>query len=240
MLLRSGTIINNDKDHVIKSDKCVLLDAWVLNYICYKCSNSGYNFVNDQINIDINNNIIPPIYKRYNFRYNNDRKNTIVQILRYLIDVVDTSNEDYSTIICSDCRQRCVSEKRNLVELSRKLIKSIYITLIFDNMSGDYLEYSTHLFKQHKKFETVVKYKLISFRNLSELCPINYYWKGAECYYKQIFGSSSVLDTIIPIDIYTLRNNIFLNDSICGHPMASHGWYQESLQNINDMDAFIN
>ena len=50
MLLRSGTIINNDKARVIKSDTPVLLDAWVLTYICHKCSNSGYNFVNDQRN----------------------------------------------------------------------------------------------------------------------------------------------------------------------------------------------
>lgn len=39
----------------------------------------------------------------------------------------------------------------------------------------------------------------------------------------------------IPEEHYNLRKNNYFSDHICGHPMASHGWAYESLNNIEEL-----
>ena len=42
----------------------------------------------------------------------------------------------------------------------------------------------------------------------------------------------------IPLEIYQKRKDIFLEDYICGHPLASHGWYKESLNEMESLGIF--
>ena len=43
----------------------------------------------------------------------------------------------------------------------------------------------------------------------------------------------------ISIENYNLRQQIYLEDSIKGHPKASHGWFQESLEDLERMGIFL-
>lgn len=210
-------------------------ESWVYDYICETCSKSYHKYIDNIIEQDIKNNIVPSIYKRYKLRLTYKRvKNKLVKILTYLID---RSILDDADIICNTCVERCKHEKKDVTILTTMLYKSVMITKIFSIMiSEDYLEESKLLMQRTPSLKTTINNKLISFRNHQIQYPIDYYWKGSEYYYKKLFGISSLLDTIIPLDIYSQRTNLFLNDAICGHPMASHGWFQEGLSNLIDMD----
>jgi len=205
--------------------------------MCKKCSNSYYEYIDKITEQDIKNNIIPPIYKRYNLRVTYQRTNNrLVKLLTYFIKQVDKTKK-VNDLICKKCADKCNREKKDKNFLALKLFNSICITKIFNIMiSDDYLEELKLLMQVNPKFKNTVKLKLVTFRNYSVLYPMDYYWKGADYYYKKIYGISSLLDNIIPLDIYTQRNMLYLNDSICGHPMASHGWYQESLYNLIAMN----
>ena len=191
------------------------------NYVCKSCSNSACIYADNTINNDTTNNKVV-ISKKYNLRSNKNRTNNgIVQIAKYFLERVA---DDYSdtNIICDKCQNNIINVS-DIKSLSRKLIKSIYVTKLFEMfISKDYHEDFNFICK-NENFKHTLRLKLKSFYNNTLLAPIDYYWKGSNYYYKQIFGIDIILEDIIPIEIYNKRNELFLNDAICGHPMASDG-----------------
>ena len=192
------------------------------NYVCKSCSNSACIYVDNTINNDITNNKVV-ISKKYNLRSNKNRTNNgIVQIAKYFLERIA---DDYSdtNIICDKCQNNIIYVS-DIKSLSRTLIKSIYVTKLFELIiSEEYHEEFNYICNNNKRFKHTVGLKLKSFYNNTQLAPFDYYWKGSNYYYKQIFGIDIILEDIIPIEIYNKRNELFLNDAICGHPMASDG-----------------
>ena len=120
----------------------------------------------------------------------------------------------------------------------------MYFTKIFNLFtSHDYI-YNLYIINKYKKEEQDIKFintaknKLTDIFKRKSLTPIDYFWKGTQYYYKSIFGINSVLDGIVPLEIYKQRNNLFLHDYICGHPLASNGWFKESLDKCVELGIF--
>lgn len=71
-------------------------------------------------------------------------------------------------------------------------------------------------------------------------------WKGIAYYWQKIFDIPYYLDKTIDYDNeefkehYKFRNNIYFHDYICGHPKASHGWYKEAFDELEEMGVFKN
>ena len=63
-------------------------------------------------------------------------------------------------------------------------------------------------------------------------------WKGRDYYYKKIWKIPPQLDGIVPVNIYEMRERLYINDAICGSPMASHGWYNDALLELEEMYVF--
>lgn len=220
----------------------IMNNWWVTDYKCKQCSKSYHELIDTIIQNAIKNKIIPDIKVNYNLRNNLNRiNNKLVCILNYFMQKIDNNLyliESFEILICEKCSQRCIREKKNVNFLASKLYNSVFITKLFETLiSIDYINDSKYLINLNSNLKDVMKLKLISFRNNSILYPIDYYWKGSDYYYEKIFEIISILDNIIPIDIYKQWKNLFLNDAICGHPLASHGWYQESLQNMVSINA---
>lgn len=217
---------------------------WAKHYICKDCSNSVLNYIDNKITNDIKNKTVP-IEKKYNLRPSKKRVfSNFVKRTRYLMECIEYINLDKisyvnKNLICNNCSKKCTQNKHNQYDLASILIKSIYFTKLYTLFCSE--KYKKDLFivdtytnktnySNQNKFINITKLKLLELINENALSPIDFYWKGAQYYYKQLFEICSVLDNIVPIEVYKQRNEIFLNDYICGHPMASNGWFQESLQ----------
>ena len=139
-------------------------------------------------------------------------------------------------IICDKCKNN-IKNVSDIQLLTNKLIKSIYFTKLFELFISEEYHEDFNFICKNENFKHTLRLKLKSFYNNTPIGPINYYWKGSNYYYKQIFGIDIILEDIIPIEIYNKRNELFINDAICGHPMASDGWFQESLKELIDMEV---
>lgn len=235
--------IDNENDSLFTDDTAII-DVWIYNFKCKKCSQNAYKIADEIIEFDINLKLVPQLSKKYNFRQIQGRiHNKLVKILKYLLFKIDMLSYDitynFTTMLCEDCKNKCIKHNKNLEKLSLILIKSVFITKLFEIIiSNDYYDDFKFLLKDNKSLCDIIKKKLNSFRMKTILYPNDYFWKGSDYYYKKIFKISSIVDGIIPINIYKKRDNIYLNDYICGHPKASNGWYQESVDDTMQFGSF--
>ena len=66
----------------------------------------------------------------------------------------------------------------------------------------------------------------------------SYLFKGYDYYFMRLCGVPFHLRNLnIPKNHYTYFER-HIKDPICGHPMASHGWYRESLDGLIEMGAY--
>ena len=64
-------------------------------------------------------------------------------------------------------------------------------------------------------------------------------WKNKDYYYQQLFGIPYMLSSIgVPDDHYIHRDLVYFSNSIIGHPLASHGWYKDSLDDMEEIGGF--
>ena len=120
-----------------------------------------------------------------------------------------------------------------------RLVKSYLVSILFNTItSRNIIEVYKYLLNSNLRFDKVNRQKL---RELSEInnVPNSLSWKGSNYYYKKLFDIPLLLEDIeIPKEVYLFRENIYLNDYICGHPMASNGWFKESLDELIELGLF--
>jgi hypothetical protein len=106
---------------------------------------------------------------------------------------------------------------------------------------------SSHIINRVKKFISSqegksIKNKIDDYYNFLYLYGIGYednIWMEKEHYYKKLFYIPYMLSSIgISLDHYLFRDLTYFNDMIAGNPMASNGWFKESLDNAIEMGAF--
>lgn len=231
---------NYDKDDDLDFNKC-------LYEYCYQCSvnanNSYYTFLKG-------NKKYQDMEKSINFpRYLRSNETKFITYLKYLTlssEVTIASNKKIfiegtpqrEDILCPKCQDKFTENftEDQIKTRVRRLYKSCTISRLYNKViSKQYLPYYLNILNSHKKFFDVNKVKLREF-NKYDNYPISYLWKGANYYHEKIFGIPCCLeDAKIPIEHYNLKKNLYINDSICGHVLASHGWYREALQNMLEL-----
>lgn len=138
-------------------------------------------------------------------------------------------------LYCSDC-----SINYNYIErLSENLYINGCITSTIFNSCRKKLCLEM-LQRQHLSFtNNGLKYKLrnelirISSRKNP---PFSKDWENVEHYYDRLCILPLVLEEVgVREDHYTYRKNIYFDDYIKGHPLASHGWFKEALDEFDSL-----
>ena len=114
------------------------------------------------------------------------------------------------------------------------LVKTAMVTFLFNTItSNEMIRYTLDTFRNCTKFESILGKKLVEFK---EGKIYNSKWMGTNYYYKKLYAKPIYFhDMEIPTEILDFRKYTCFNDMICGHPKASHGWCNESLQELRDL-----
>ena len=137
-------------------------------------------------------------------------------------------------------KNTCLIEDKNEMYLIDPILYlvSVLFAMIFENMSNYYIYVKTNNFNIDKYYKLIntVKTKLLEMSNNPEQQPLGTFWKGHNYYFEKMFEIPIILYNIdIPKENYQLRKASYFSDVICGHPSASNGWFQESLDNVSDL-----
>ena len=148
----------------------------------------------------------------------------------------------YCEVLCPQC-QDFYREHRDIESTQKRvsrLVKSNLTGKLFNIIVSKKIlpYYQTMINKSaqsNRRFMEINKEKLRHFAKHNEN-PISHLWKGSNHYYKKIFGIPCILeDNGISLEHYQMREMVYMNDIICGHPMASNGWYQEALKDTIEL-----
>lgn len=229
----------NDNEDELNYTKC-------LYKYCYQCSLNVDKALCDYLK---GNKKYQDIEKSINFpRYLRSNRKKFVTYLKYLTRIVNVNlvadkifiegTPQREDILCPDCHDKFTENFSRYQTQNRvkRLYKSNLVSRLYNKATcKEMLPYYIKIVNNHKKFYDVNKVKLREF-NKYDNYPISHLWKGANYYHEKIFRIPCCLeDANIPIDHYSLKKNLYINDSICGHTLASHGWYQEALQNMIEL-----
>lgn len=118
--------------------------------------------------------------------------------------------------------------------------ESLYVcssiaTLIFENLGNgscfEILHSDTDSFKKFKKTVADKLHDISCWKHE----PFCYKWRGCSKYNERLQILPTILrNAEIPEWHYQFRKQIYFDDMICGHPMASHGWAREAMDDINE------
>lgn len=229
---------NEDEDE-LNFNKC-------LYQYCHQCSLNAEKALCEYIK---DNKKYQDMEKSLNFtRYLRSNQKTFVTYLKYLTRLIDIDIvsdkifiqgiQQREDILCPDCHDKYTenfskSQTQNRV---KRLYKSNLVSRLYNKVTcKQFLPYYHVIINNYKKFYDVNKDKAREFNQYNNY-PISHLWKGSNYYHEKIFGIPCCLEDInIPIEHYNLKKKSYINDSICGHVLASHGWYQEALQDMKDL-----
>lgn len=140
-----------------------------------------------------------------------------------------------SVIPCSKCKNIDIDKHLENCIIYQKI--SIYC-IIFNSMTDkNIINISKKYLESNTKLNMTIKAKLNSINDIYSLMQCPHLWKGSNYYYNKLFGIPRILDNInIPKEHWIIKENSCLNDSICGHPKASHGWMRESIDQLEILD----
>ena len=123
-----------------------------------------------------------------------------------------------------------------------KMVMSCFVTYIFNLITHkDFMFYMENIIErqQTKKLKGVLQERLVEFKKeTSKYCGLPYckLWRGSDYYYKKLFYKSIYLHDL-NVEHSTLKLKYLCNfeTQIYGHPKASNGLCQESLQELKQM-----
>ena len=64
-------------------------------------------------------------------------------------------------------------------------------------------------------------------------------WPGIVETYRKLFGIPVYLDSAVSREHYNNFHSRYMTDAIAGHPMASHGWMREAMDDMEAMGYFV-
>lgn len=228
-------------------DECQL--ARKLPTYCHQCSLNIDTLVSKYIT---NNTKYQAMHKSIEFpRDMRSNRQRMINAIKYFVNIVETFSDanlkkfvcsynmtQYCEVLCPECQdfyQKYFNIDAIKTRISR-LVKSNFLSRLFNIIvSKRVLPYYQALIDKssqgsNQKFMEVNKEKLRLFAKYNDN-PISHLWKGSNHYHKKLFGIPCILeDNGITLEHYQIREMNYMNDIICGHPMASNGWFQESLK----------
>ena len=150
--------------------------------------------------------------------------NDIIEHIQEIEDAFDRNEIPYDFIEGYRC-VHCVACEES-IHVSHVFIDYLYNTLC------KFIKENIEIFDMMKNNFTI-QYE--DFRNNLKWLITNYDKKYKD-YYKEIFGLPYFLN--VPKEHYNYRKNVYIDDNICGHPMASHGWCYEAMENLRELGCF--
>ena len=176
---------------------------------------------------DLENRVIG----REGFRFNNSLSRGDVSV--QLSTIIRTA-------LCGDCYKKWKHDIEFLDQLAKLYYRCSYVYKMFDVLiKKPYL--IEHLDSKTRKgkslFSDVVKNKLLTF-HLEAYKMISPDWKGSDYYFRKIFGVPLFLSGIVPREHFEKFHNGYISDVIAGHPMASNGWMQEAIDDMEERGCF--
>ena len=213
---------------------------------CHQCSLNVNNIFSKRLK---DNKQYQDIEKSVDFKRDlrsNEKK--FIKMFKYLIYSLDThivtdrtnitEKSQCKDILCPACYD-IYTKNFSVTQIKSRLVrlfKSNWLSRLYNKVTNkQMLTHYKNLIDKNKRFKEINKVKIREFNQVNNF-PLSHLWKGGNYYHEKMFGIPSCLEDIdIPLEHYTLKKKYYLNDSICGHVLASDGWYQESLQNIIDL-----
>jgi hypothetical protein len=117
----------------------------------------------------------------------------------------------------------------------RLYIVSALFATIFNFMRNPIVNQIIHK-TGFSKFRKTIAKRLYDVSKDPTSAPINHLWLGIDRYHEVLGIMPYILYNInIPEHHYLMRNTTYFNDVIKGHPMASHGWMAESLDELIEL-----
>ena len=149
--------------------------------------------------------------------------------------------------LCSNCYKIDLSLYDNK-KLKYKYLRDALNSYEFNKLVDEYLNEIHKLFDGSlilntfysiDHLENQIKVRLEHLR----LNPPEYSseWKGSDKYYIKLFKIPRILFNMRNLNLrehYYWRPNDF-SDAICGHPMASHGWLNDSIENMESNGIYL-
>ena len=121
----------------------------------------------------------------------------------------------------------------------RLCIVSALFATIFNSMRNPIVNQIIHN-EGFSKFRQTIAKRLYDLRKHPSTAPISHLWLGIDRYHEVLGIMPHLLYNInIPEEHYLMRSTTYFNDVIKGHPMASHGWMSEALDELIDLGMVI-
>ncbi len=185
----------------------------------------------------------------YNFRENilNGRENyewDIISIFKIYNNYIENPPPGIPTCECPYCSGSRLFSPQHYTQQLTMIKRYVYIMWFMKAITDKDIIERVRRFINHqrggkeirKRIDEFYKYIYDNRIELPERCQN--IWKNKEYYYQQLFGISYMISSIgVPDEHYIYRDLVCFSDSIIGHPKASHGWYQDSLDDMNEFDG---
>ena len=108
------------------------------------------------------------------------------------------------------------------------LIKNLYEIVTMDSSIIEYIA------KLRPK-EYITMRDTLAFMKSNDMLILVRDWPGFTNIYKKLFGIPIYLDGAVTREHFENFHSRYMNDAIAGHPMASHGWMREAMEELEEM-----
>ena len=221
---------------------------------CLDCVSNVEDFIRNPLRDFEDEYLIPvEILQIHRINHLNKKKFTIVKenidIFSNIKDYLNLIKIDKLLVVYFSLCEKCQNKIKScqIKDFKGHYYKSFLVANMFNYFLCDNIKYKFKEFlSENENFRNTMLLKLIEFRDENFKTS---HWKGSNYYIEEITGIpgwffiknnnggvEKIMD--ISLEIYQQRKNMFLEDYICGHPMASHGWYKEALENTEELGIF--
>lgn len=111
------------------------------------------------------------------------------------------------------------------------LIKNLYEIVSMDSGIIDYIQ-------KHRPKEYITMRDTLVFMKEQNMLILVRDWHGFADIYKKLFGIPIYLDGAVTRHHFEHFHSKYMSDAIAGHPMASHGWMYEAMEELKEMGVF--
>ncbi len=120
----------------------------------------------------------------------------------------------------------------NAVYIMSILVSYVYEIFIENPTTLEYMK------KHEPDFLESIREDLVTMKK-DNLPIFSSRWLGTDAVYHYFFGMPIQLDGVVSKEHYDKFHSGYITDVIAGHPMASHGWMKEAMDDMEDMGYFV-
>ena len=141
-------------------------------------------------------------------------------------------------VCCDACFAKKIDpETRDSIYTNAQYINSFLIKNLYEivSMDPDIIEYIA----KHRPKEYITMRDTLAFMKSQDMLILVRDWPGVAETYRKLFGIPVYLDGAVTREHYENFHSRYMNDAIAGHPMASHGWMREAMDDMEAMGYFV-